>query len=166
MLSFPFLLPHEVFAKMLANDDAAQASLRVLAPEMATMRDKLCSDLGIDPAEFIPIGMHGDGVPHAKKKSLECFSWNFVAEPTAERFLTTCVDKTFCCKCGCSGKHTTEAILQVLCWSFRCMLMGKYPRGRHDGSPWRTSDEARKELKGSLGSRGGAPVFLYNVFLG
>ena len=66
------------------------------------------------------IGLHGDGVPFTKKKSVEVFSWNFVAEPDADRFLATVIEKEFLCQCGsCHGRHTTDKVLELLCWSFR-----------------------------------------------
>ena len=175
---FPFLLPHEVFVRLLQSDSSARPMLHFLSPEMVAIRDKLCRDLGIDPEEFIGVGIFGDGVPHSKKKTVECFSWNFIAEPDAQRILCTCVEKQFCCQCGCGGRlnefflsffcplrfcfffsfffrHTTDKLLEVLCWSFRCMILGQFPKKRHDGTQWISSDASRKALKGSLGSKGG-----------
>ena len=152
---FPFLLPHEVFARLLQSDSSTHPLLHFLSPEMSKMRDKLCTNLGIAPEELIGVGLFGDGVPHAKRKVVECWSWNFVAQPDSARILAACMEKSFCCQCGCSGRHTTYKVLEVLCWSFRCMLMGKFPQRRHDGTHWLRSDDYRSALKGSLGSKGG-----------
>ena len=72
------------------------------------------------PSHKKKIGLHGDGVPHTRKKTVEVFSWNFVAEPDADRFLATLIEKEFLCQCGtCHGRHTTDKVLELLCWSFR-----------------------------------------------
>ena len=105
---FPFLLPHEIFARLLQSDTTAQPALHFLSPEMDELRGKLCSDLGIDPLTFIGVGLFGDGVPHSKRKTVECFSWNFIAEPDAARILSTCVEKNFCCQSGCAGRQHTH----------------------------------------------------------
>ena len=123
---FPFLLPHELFAKMIAkkpiNHFKGGASGELLA-EMGTS----CKTLGIDSDHAVPIGLHGDGVPHSKQGSTEVFSWNFAGLPHCDRFLAASIDKRACCKCGCAGRHTTDPIIAVLCLSFRCMIAGRFP---------------------------------------
>ena len=37
------------------------------------------------------------------------------------------------CTCGCSGRHTFDAIVEVLVWSFNLLFEGKWPLERHDG---------------------------------
>ena len=54
---------------------------------MAKVRDDFCAALGLDPEHFIALGLHGDGVPHQKGKSIEVLSWNFISDPGGERLL-------------------------------------------------------------------------------
>ena len=85
---------------------------------LAALRDHYCQKMGIDPQHFIPIGIHGDGVPTRKRKGCDVFSWNFVAEPDLDRYLATLIPKDFECQCGCKGRHTTEASLNRVCAYF------------------------------------------------
>ena len=54
---------------------------------MAKVRDDFCAALGLNPEHFIALGLHGDGVPHQKGKSMEVLSWNFISDPAGERLL-------------------------------------------------------------------------------
>ena len=111
---------------------------------------KSCVQLGIPAATCIPLGMHGDGVPHQKHGSVECFSWNFAGLPASDRILFTIVDKRVCCKCGCGGRCTVDRILEIMCWSFRAIASATFPDCRHDGLPWVKSDKLRTHRTGSL----------------
>ena len=110
---------------------------------------KACATLGIDGTSIIPLGLHGDGVPHSKKGSIECFSWNFGGLPHMERMLCAVVDKRFS-----TGRPTTDRIIEVLTWSFRCILAGEYPERRHDSSGWLPSDQDRSKLHSVFGAKG------------
>ena len=121
LVEFPFLLPHELFGNMIQDKGFVKDVWMSLPPEMSKLRDIYCRQLGIDPSEFIPIGLHGDGVPHQKRKTVDVFAWNFIACPNSDRIIASCIEKDFCCKCGkCSGRHTLEPMLEILCWSIRC----------------------------------------------
>ena len=41
-------------------------------------------------------------------------------------------------------------MLQVFCWSMRCLASGSFPTCRHDGTPWLKSDAERAKFKGSI----------------
>eukprot|EP00974_Lingulodinium_polyedra_P063256 6106135-Lingulodinium_polyedra.AAC.1 len=112
--SLPFLLPHEVFATVL---EKASGQVSCTPPEkhLKDLKDQVCQSLGMDPARSFPLGLHGDGVPHAKSKSIEVMSWNFLSAQTSDRFPFAVVEKAFCCNCGCSGRHTLERMLEVFC---------------------------------------------------
>ena len=78
------------------------------------------------------------------KKSLECLSWSICSEPNGVRSLFTCIEKNDLCACGCSGRHTLDAMLEVFLWCMKALLRGKFPSCRHDTSPWRKEDAKRK----------------------
>ena len=61
----------------------------------------------------------------------------------------TCIEKPDVCDCGCSGRHTIDAILEVFLWSLQALLFGAWPRKRHDNQPWRREDSHRKSKAGS-----------------
>ncbi|CAE7536543.1 unnamed protein product [Symbiodinium sp. KB8] len=81
----PFLLPHEILAAMVrqkgfgafAMDAGQEFIYRILA--------KQCAKLGLQLAETLAVGLHGDGVPYTKKESLEIISFNFLNHPQGER---------------------------------------------------------------------------------
>ena len=60
------------------------------------------------------------------------------------------VPKSLYCDCGCKGRCTIDAMLQLLVWCLRCLFMGRYPNRRHDGADWLRSDKSRAKM----GARG------------
>ena len=140
----PMLLPHEMVANMVGASNIHQFCN--LAPSLVEVHEKVCRTLRVDPARFLALGLHGDGVPHQKRKSIEVVSWNCLGAQTSDRFLPALVEKDFCCNCGCSGRHTLERILEVFCWSMKCLIQGAYPAHRHDGTAFGPSDKTRSTL--------------------
>ena len=154
MVWLPFLLIHEVIRIFMKRVDVSEmAEFEDLT--MEKKRKILCEAWGADLESFIPIGFHMDGVPHQKNRTVEVISWNCCANPMWERFLFGCCEKAYLCGCGCFGRHTIDAILEVYVWSLRVLELGFYPECRRDGSPWRKSDKYRMRLKGELGFSGG-----------
>eukprot|EP00969_Alexandrium_andersonii_P152546 6745493-Alexandrium_andersonii.AAC.1 len=69
---FPVLLPHEVLAKVADQVADPYAEFgQVKGKQMNDLKNSLCSKLNISADHFIPLGLHGDGVPHQKSKSVE-----------------------------------------------------------------------------------------------
>ena len=117
---------------------------------MRKIKDDVCKKLGINTANCFPIGFFGDGVPHTKHKTIEVMSWNILSIPDSERFPFVVIEKQFCCKCGCGGRHTLEPFLQVFCWSMRALIEGVWPKHRHDREPWSKTDAWRQKQDGPL----------------
>ena len=46
----------------------------------------------------------------------------------AERYPFTCIEKEYVCPCGCKGRHTLDAIMEVFVWCRRCLLVGSSHR--------------------------------------
>lgn len=44
------------------------------------------------------------------------------------------------CQCGCKGWCSLFPLMACLAWSVRCLLLGKRPTTRHDGSNWSPED--------------------------
>jgi hypothetical protein len=78
----PFLLPHESIAA-LPSEVHQQALTITDMPELQALVDSTCQAFGVEA--LAPIGLHGDGVPISKGKSLEIISWNFASQPLWER---------------------------------------------------------------------------------
>ena len=79
----PVLLPHEVFASIVTNEHITD--LLACKPEIETIRKKVCASLWLDPTQALAIGIHGDGVPHQKRKSIEVLSWHFLSASCSKR---------------------------------------------------------------------------------
>ena len=153
---FPFLLPHELFAKFLHAAGPDNFQIGYDNPHLEELRQQYCREFQIDPERFVGLDIHGDGVAHQTSGSVEVFSWNFLNHASGgERFLSAVVDKQYCCQCGCSGRHTTDQIMRVLSWSCNCILNGDYPTSKDDGTAWGKFDKERRSRRGSLGGWGG-----------
>ena len=105
-----------------------------------------CRRMKLDERGFIPLGSHGDGVPIGKSSTMEVMSWNFVAIPQGERNLFTAIPKSSLCDCKCRGRHSLDECMRVFVWSLRCLVMGVFPRERHDGRAWRAEDGWRRSM--------------------
>jgi len=142
----PFLLPHEMVNAISKKNLNVTRDLSEL-PDGSPLDDAATSfarEHNVPRERVVPIGFHGDGVPHKRNKSVQVFSWNFLSKGMSERFLFTSIDKDFCCQCGCGGRCTLDAIVDVFAWSMKTMSLGRWPRKRHDGTAWLPSDKTRR----------------------
>ena len=57
------------------------------------------------------------------------------------------------CACGCSGRHTFDAIMQVFVWSVNTCFDGTWPLKRHDGSDFNSFTKAQLKTLGHSKSR-------------
>ena len=119
------------------------------------MRKQRFEDNGIGLSDiFVPVGLHGDGVPYGHGKTKECCSWNVCSIQGSERNLFRMVDKLDLCNCGCGGRCTIDAVLMVFRYCMLILHAANYPSRRHDESPWLKSDKLRAKKKGPLGFYG------------
>ena len=126
-------------------------------PGLQKVKEKFCAKLRTPPEATVGIGLHGDGVPMQKNgKSIDVFSWNLLATPQGDRYPFTMIEDRYMCKCGCKGRCTVDAILGVLLWCMRCLLVNRMPTARHDGTDWLPTDKVSKGRDGEeLGCFGG-----------
>ena len=80
-IELPFLLPHEMFHKVCSKIGSPRELKSDMDPCLQELLSDCCSQLRTSPTEVIPLGLHGDGVPHQKHGSIECFNWNFQVCP-------------------------------------------------------------------------------------
>ena len=137
----PFLLPHEILAAMVrqkgfgafAMDAGQEFIYRILA--------KQCAKLGLQLAETLAVGLHGDGVPYTKKESLEIISFNFLNHPQGERIPLTALSKKI------ATTATWECVFHVVAWSMRMLFTGVVARFLPNGQEW-ANRHKRKQYKG------------------
>ena len=127
MVEMPFLLPHEVVAKLFEHGDANFILSRaILEEDRALLR---AHAEACEPATILPLGLWSDGVPcnWDRSQSLEIIALTLPSIP-GYRFPLFCIKKA-------QVKQTTmDSALQVLVWSFQQMALGLHPNRRHDGS--------------------------------
>jgi hypothetical protein len=152
-----FLLPHAVVGHLMGR---APGSLEHLlptatrAPELREHIAQVSADLGLAGQVFVPLGLHGDGVPYNadRTKSLEVYSFNFPAWEQAGlafRCPITGIPKDLMVK-----GRTVRSIMEVVVWSLQMLMLGVWPTRRHDGSAWAPSDPSAQLAGTSLGCRG------------
>ena len=132
--SHPFLLPHEWLAKANHFCDFSGVMADVANHvDISAHIAKVATGLGSPASEFIPLGLHSDGVPYGSQifysDSLELFSLNLPCGTAGMRIPFTSVQKKHLVK------HTTyNAVLEILAWSLKHLAFGTLPASRHDGA--------------------------------
>ena len=143
----PFLLPHEWLAQYCALPQAAEDLKPVTGSRYAQHIASTAKELGKPETGFIPVALHGDGVPiqgTLNEQSLDCFTINLPTscENSTVRVPFTVMQKDFMLSSG----ETLDDILEVLCWSLRHLAAGVFPQSRHDARDWQEGDKKRKTL--------------------
>ena len=127
-----FLLLHEMLQLATEHDwvaaDASQAGFGNRLREWS-------AHLGVDTTlgYWACMSVWVDGAPFSAKASDSVFllTWRLLTGSHRNRHWIFEVNKRRLCACGCFGRHT----FQVLAWSFRALLSGRYPRHDHKGEP-------------------------------
>lgn len=113
--------------------------------------DDMKVKLGTD--RVLGFGLHGDGIPcnYDRTESVFAISINLPGvggKWQNMRIPIVVLPKTRICN------ETMYDIFEVIAWSLRHLLLGSWPRSRHNGEPWRDArDKARKKRQGCLGVR-------------
>jgi hypothetical protein len=155
-------LPHETFQIFVEQEGSENVCLSA---------DELGADFGLGPllrdwssaadvgylgdlAKVAVLGIHCDGVSYTTTlragggKGVLAASLNVVSARDErvrhKRLPIFVISKGRLCKCGCGGYCTLNAAFGVVAWSFRCMLSGRAPSTRHDGSQFTLHDAAAR----------------------
>lgn len=129
-----FLLPHEVIDYEVSRDPDAFKNLEV-PQEVKDAVEEWCGRVGVHSSEeqtVLGLGVWGDTAPYSKRDSLALFLFNILGAPghAGRRHWVTAIPKREMCNCGCSGRHSTEAVFQIMGWSLQCLMQGLYPKTR------------------------------------
>ena len=144
--SHPFLLPHEWLAKaQFFIGLSSVAADQTLHTAIFNHMQQISTGLNSPVEEFVPLGLHCDGVPFGSQMfysdSLELFSINFPCGNVGMRIPFTSVQRTHLVK-----HKTYNAILEVLAWSLTHLAFGTWPTKRHDGADFDKGDAHRSKL--------------------
>ena len=132
---FPFMLIYELLSHMMLSMAGAFKELVEFPLESgyAKIKEKWCRDHKMPADELVfPIGIHGDGVPIQTRGSIFVISWNICSIKKSERNYYTCISKDDLCPCGCGGRHSLDAIMEVFKWDMLNLYIGQRPKKRHD----------------------------------
>ena len=157
LVEHPVLLPSVVLAWTLRNGKFSLKEIVNMQEAQPVMHNRLqdkCNKFHLPETSTIPIGLHGDGVPFQKSihkhSTIEVLSWNLLFETKSKIVLFSGLPKEMYCKCGCSGRHTLDAVLEVLVWDLNMLLGGIRSTIRHDGHAWLPTDAERQQHSGKL----------------
>ena len=99
-----------------------------------------------------PASLYMDAVQYHRLDSVLGL-WAYFAL-SGRRHLVAVLRRSEMCSCGCRGWDSIRPLLSMVAWSLASMLRGQHPTGRHDGEPWKESDEVRASMAGTpLGFR-------------
>ena len=128
-----FLLPHLLLDSIPEGEEEDSC---FLAPEQVVVRRDLEAwknrlDLGDEGPPIASCSLWGDGAPFALRDSVQLLILSLISGTEAVRWWVCAFSKTAYCRCGCKGRHTFDAIFEVLAWSFRAAAAGVHPRHDH-----------------------------------
>ena len=151
------MLPHEVLAVVILAMGVAFHHIIEFAPGsgLDTMKQDFRKSHQIPAtAPLVPIGIHGDGVALHKRMSMEVISFDICSAPKSKKYCFSVVEKQDLCDCGCGGRCTLDAMLEIFRWSLMVLYTGNTPQQRHDGTAWLPSDKSRCSDSSPLTFRG------------
>ena len=77
------------------------------------------------------------------RDSLVQLSWSLAADPAAPRILFTAIPKS-----AMLGRKYWDYVLQVFAWSMQQLALGFWPKSRHTGPAWASTDKGRAKIGG------------------
>ena len=89
----PFFLVHEVLESHVEKNSGEVSSFAAIPQQLWSVKRNFCAKHGIKDDLTLGLGLHGDGIAHQKRKTVECFSWNVLGSHSAECYLFGLVEK-------------------------------------------------------------------------
>ena len=86
------------------------------------------------------IALWGDAAPYTKRDSLYLLLFTVLNGRERERIWIAAFSKRVLCRCGCFGRCTLDGIWDIVAWSMKALLVGRWPTLDHLGQPltgWR-----------------------------
>ena len=106
----PFLLVHEMLASLVEMHAGDVSSFAAIPQQFWGVKRNFCAKHGINDDLTLGLGLHGDGVAHQKRTTVECFSWNVLGSRSGRRlgrdticFLFPVCVSALVCLCVCSS---------------------------------------------------------------
>ena len=94
---------------------------------------------------WLCLALWGDSAPFNKRDSLYLLTYRVLNGQHRRRVWIAGLSKRMLCACGCFGRHTFDALFDIVAWSMRALLSGTWPTRDHRGRAFAQSDwRARK----------------------
>ena len=139
----PFLLPHEWLHHLAEGHlDEWQKFPDVMGQRLEDWKRRASACEKGPP--FTAISFWGDTAPfHTGQDSVLLLQWRCLAPEQIRRVWTTVINKNALCDCGCKGRHTIDAMWDVIGWSLNSLARGTFPHRDHLGAmlthKWRSA---------------------------
>lgn len=85
---------------------------------------------------FLCLALWGDTAPSSRTDSLCLLTVRLLSGIHKIRLWIWAGSKKQFCNCGCKGRHTTEAVFNVIAWMLRSLAAARFPAVDHLGRPW------------------------------
>ena len=142
--ALPMWLPHELVQCLQEKMISASGihSIDFLEQPERQQLDKISASTGIPVTDWVAISTWGDGAPFNNNRthSLEMLSLAILSSSDQSLRIPLCGFP----KHLQASQKTWQAIFSVVKWSLESAAAGLYPISRHDGTPFETTDTARK----------------------
>ena len=89
---------------------------------------------------WLCLALWGDSAPFNKRDSLYLLTHRVLNGRHRRRVWIAALSKRYLCACGCYGRHTFDALFDIVAWSLRALLAGTWPHFDHQGRPFAESD--------------------------
>lgn len=106
-------------------------------------------------AWFACLSIWGDSAPYTNKDGLFLLLFSVISGVRRQKFWLCVFNKRRVCRCGCKGKCTFKVVFEMLAWSQKALILGKYPSTDHLGRPFPQGSWRAKMAGKSLKIRGG-----------
>ena len=103
---------------------------------------------------WLCLSLWGDSAPYSKKDSLYLLTYRVLNGTHRRRVWIAALGKRSLCACGCYGRHTIDAIFDVVVWSMKVLLSGVWPSHDHRGRPFSKGDWRRGKAGQDMRFRG------------
>ena len=145
------LVPHEVGDKAM-EDGQDWSSLPQGHSLNRTLSDWKEKNEVEGDDDIAVVGLWADSATYHTRDSLYLILFNFLSGINRMRFWVSAWSKRHMCACGCKGRHTFDAMQEVVNWSMLAWMSGRYPTVRHDGVAFEDSKRPNDKLRARWGA--------------
>ena len=84
---------------------------------------------------WLCFALWGGSAPTTKRGSLYLLTYRVLNGVHRRRVWIAGLSKRNICACGCYGRCTFDALFEIIAWSMKALLLGRWPSTDHRGNP-------------------------------